>query len=125
MQHETGDVVGLTSGADEILDTFHQLPKRFLCREARQGTNYVDPARIGKFLSRGVEGFDDAIGEKNQSVARLKDGQCRGESGFRGNAEGQTGGFQALGLPFDGVALENCARRSRNSDDRLRCRIAR
>jgi len=96
-EDQAGDVVGLAGGADEIFDAFHEELESLLGVEIGQASDDVEPAIVGEFFAGGVEGFDDAVGEKDKGVAWLERGFGGRESGFGGDAERETAGFEALG----------------------------
>src|SRR5208283_4930322 len=70
------------------------------CRVAwaeRSGrSRMIDPARVGELRAGGVEGLNDAIREKDQSVAGLQVDGSGDESSLGENAEWQAAGFEAL-----------------------------
>ena len=54
----------------------------------------IEPAIVGKFFASGVEGFDDAIGEKDERVAGLQGDFGGRESRFGRDAEWERCGFE-------------------------------
>ena len=77
---QASDVVGLAGGADELFDAFHQVTEVFPGRKISARSRItLSQARVGKFLARGIECFDDAVGEENESVAGLQDRRKRWE----------------------------------------------
>ena len=88
-EDEAGDVVGLAGGADEVFDAFHEELQSLLGVKNGHAADDVEPASIGKFLTFGIEGFDDAIGKENESVAWLERYFGRREIGFVGDAQGK------------------------------------
>ena len=67
---QAGDVVRLASLPDEGLDAGHNQLERFLGGDRRKIANQIHQATIGEFLARGIEGFNDAIREQDEQIAR-------------------------------------------------------
>ena len=95
-EDQAGDVVGLARGADEIFDGFHEELQGLLGVEIGEAADDVEPAIVGEFFARGVEGFDYAVGEQDKRVAGLESDFGRGESGLGRDAQREGGGFEAL-----------------------------
>ena len=53
-------------------DLLHKEFKVSLADMAGRCRGHRDPARVGELLDGGIEGFDNAIGEENERIARLK-----------------------------------------------------
>ena len=95
-EDEAGDVVGLAGCADEIFDGLHEELQGLLRVQVGKPSDNVEPAIVGKFFAGGIEGFDDAVGEKDERVARLQRDFSGRECGFRRDAERKGGRFEAL-----------------------------
>ena len=55
--------------------------------EIGEAADDIEPAIVGEFFTGGIEGFDNAVGEQDESVAGLQDNFGGRKGGFGHDAE--------------------------------------
>jgi len=91
-EEQASDVVGLARGADEESYLLHEILHSCLGGKIGKITDEMEPALVGELLASGIEGLDDAIGEQNESIARLQLDGSSDKACFAENAERQAAG---------------------------------